>query len=142
MKRIILFTLLFIGLLPEIQANDMMVGKMINGLPTVTIDKNKYLDAWNVFLHDNYNINAGLTKMEIVRTNNGYNLLARGSSFKSSIFVTYNISDGAFMINSGSVSCTTTACSSTSGCEAWGHSCTECSGDCTKTTTNAFSQFM
>ncbi len=112
------------------------VGKIKKGVPTFTGDASKMLPIWNNFLAEQTHINANLKSIQIIKKGNIYLMIARGNTYKSSIQIQYNSSKNIFLMPNNTCTCTTSACSSTEGCESLGTKCTPCNGDCVKSSTN------
>lgn len=149
MKRIILMSVFaLVAMFSFKTASATVIGKMVDGVPQITINKENVLQRWNEFLLADGNIDARLENLEIVKRNGDegdkYLLIAKGREYKSSILIEFDEETGSFMftngnggvIGGGTLTCTTKACSTSSGCEAYPISgCSPCKGDCSKSTT-------
>lgn len=108
--------------------------------PILLLDKTKILESYNQSSEDDYDYNQ--VQLVTLTDNNKtiYNLKISSDNFKASILVE---NDQGYLRLYG-VKCETISCSDTNGCMALEARCSECSGDCKKTTTsgNASEWFM
>lgn len=96
-------------------------------------DQKVLLTEFNSFLKKQSGITAKLKRLSIDQVNGNYYLRGFGNTYKSTMLLKKN-ADGS--LQSMGVSCTTSACATTSGCEVTADgTCSPCSGGCRKTTT-------
>lgn len=116
-----------------------LIGKIINGTATITVDKSKLLKDWNTrLLTLNRSLNTKLNQLEIkVNTDKDLILVASSKEYSSSRILLVE-GNNIFVVSLAGVTitCETVSCASNTGCEARRTGdCSPCSGDCKKTTT-------
>ena len=96
------------------------------------VEQKTLIASFNTFLKAKSNIDAKLKSVSLVKINDNYYLRGFGDEYKSTMLL--NKGSGGVLSSAG-VTCTTSACSHTSGCEPQiNGTCSACSGDCTKST--------
>ncbi len=115
-------------------ANSQIVGKIVNGNPTITANRSIMMQSLENTLKKHLKISVRFESVEIVTAKNNYYLVFQGSGYTTKLaLVIKNMN-----LSAAAISCTTKSCSSTSGCTPdWlGRSCSQCSGDCEKVTSS------
>jgi len=120
----------------QLRSSDVVVGNVSSGNATLTRSAATILTNWNLTLNQS-GTPVNLKSVTIEEGANGYYLLARGDNFKSVTSLHYDSGSGILTYFDGTVTCTTSACATNSGCEVVGKKCSHCQGDCTKTTSGA-----
>ncbi len=141
MKKIIYFfciSLFYLLVLKgEVQAQ--VVGEVIDGVPTFTVDIDELIATYNANLLEVSGIDGEFNAAELkIYDEGGYLLIFSGPDYKS-VFLASN-EDNQVMV-AGGTSCTTSDCASEStGCvpKSFLKGCTPCNniGKCTRTTSN------
>jgi hypothetical protein len=117
-----------------------LVGAIQGGVPVITVDQQSLVSTYNANLLNLSGIDGQFTSVNLVISNEAgvdFYLVFNGPIYKSSLPANLD-SDGVSIIAIGTMSCTTSECSSEdSGCVPRGNglSCTPCAnkGTCTKT---------
>jgi hypothetical protein len=92
------------------------------------------LANFNSLLKKRSNIDAQLKHLSLDETNGTYYLRGYGDTYKSTMLLERSADGNLYTM---SVTCTTSACSQTHGCEVTRNgTCSPCSGDCSKSTTS------
>lgn len=137
-KKLFLITLLTFGLFQLSKAQEMKIATIGSSGITFVVSQTTLLGNWNTNLTNLTGISASLNSINIVLgADNNYYAVATGSQYTSTSTVVVVGNDiYAYMTNNYTITCTSKDCSQTSGCiPTDGGKCTNCSGDCTKTTT-------
>lgn len=124
-KLLVLFVMSCITLSLAAQDFDVVVGKLENNLPVITIDKDAACRALSKNLLSASNIKETYTKVEIVKVSDYYALVFRGSTYRTTFAVK---AVGTSLVAKVKVSCTTTG----KNCTLDGNACTPSSsvGQC------------
>lgn len=132
MKHFITAVLLLLILGPS--AFSQKVGKLENGNPVLTANREVMMQNLEITLKKHAKIAVKFESAEIVTDKGNYYLVFRSSRYTTKFQLL--VKNGALV--AAAISCTTTSCASTSGCTPdWmGRSCSQCSGDCTKVTSS------
>ncbi len=135
MKKSILFLIITISF-TICNAQNVLIGNITGGNGNITVSDSQILLNWNVNVTNFTGINPQLTSVSLVNTSNGWILQATGAEYSSSTNVIIQGTDVFAPSGSSSVTCTTKSCAQNNGCRAnpVGNNCTQCTGDCTKTT--------
>lgn len=145
MKKVILVTTTTLTLLICMVFNSsaQVIGKIVNNIPTLTVDKPQLIKGYTNNLNANSQLNASFNNVEVVSSEENFYLIFRGDNIRSTLMVTKVLgSDGIyFLMAEGKTSCTTTDCShEATGCVPnWlSKACDPCNnkGKCSRTTTS------
>ena len=114
------------------------IAEVIDGKPTIIVDKEVLLNNWNVNLEKLSSIKGEFSELDIAIINDNYYLIANGKVYKSAILLEQI--DKTNQLKGTGITCTTKDCATlNNACVPKPNktACTDCgyNGDCTKTTT-------
>ena len=96
-------------------------------------DQKTILKIFNSVLEKS-DITANLTELKLEQSNGVYYLKGYGADYRSTMLL---VKDDFGNLQSAGTTCTTSACATSTGCSATTDGrCTECTGDCKKSTTS------
>jgi len=134
MKKFIFFALIIVFLINNTGCSAQNAGTITDGKIKFNAPESTILLKWNDMLKQNAGIDAQLTGIELMETDEGTYLMAKGEEYTSVMLLEVNDQDGSFKV--AGVTCTSKDCSSSeTECvpRSSGKSCTPCKGgDCSK----------
>ena len=138
MQKINFPILTLVFLIQSVGCSVQSAGIITDGKIKFNSSESVILIKWNDMLKQNTELDAQLNRIELMETDEGTYLVAKGEEYSSIILLEIDDHTGSFKV--GGVTCTSKDCSSSeTECipRSSGKSCTPCKGgDCTKSVSN------
>lgn len=119
-----------------------VIGKVVDGKGVLVANADKIKKNWASILSSSSRLKIHFESINILTVKGQYYLVGKSAKYHTTLMLS---EEGGNIyvarVTGGGISCTSTDCSSTSGCTpTWiGTSCSSCSGDCTKTVSGLYS---